>query len=136
LEAVRGSANAALLDALDALGVGRTLAEVADVYPEALRRGGSAQSGRQIVLQHPAAQCTRCHRIAGSESTVGPTLDAIGSRLSRAELLEALLEPSATIAEGFAADGSDVSVSAMPPMGTLLQPRQIRDVVEFLATQR
>lgn len=132
LEAARESGNAALLARLDTMGAGRDLASVGDAFPEALAHGGSAASGRQLVLRHPTAQCTRCHAIADSESDVGPPLDGIGSRLSRAELLESLVDPGATLADGFGEITG--SASAMPPMGRLLGPTEIRDIVEFLAT--
>jgi hypothetical protein len=59
-------------------------------------------------------------------------LNGIGARLSRAELVESLLDPGATLAAGFE---NDVDVSPMPPMGAVLEPGQIRDLVEFLATE-
>jgi glucose/arabinose dehydrogenase/HEAT repeat protein/mono/diheme cytochrome c family protein len=121
-----------VLSQLDRLGVDRTLDNLADAIPDALMNGGAAAAGRRLVLSHPAAQCVRCHTVGGTESTVGPTLDGIGARLSRAELLESLLEPGASIAPGF----GDDQASAMPPMGALLTHREIRDVVEFLSVSR
>jgi putative heme-binding domain-containing protein len=83
-------------------------------------------------MTHPAAQCVRCHTVGDSESTVGPSLNGVGARLSRAELLESMLDPNASVTEGFGA----AAASAMPPMGLLLEPAEIRDIVEFLATGR
>jgi hypothetical protein len=57
-------------------------------HPRVLETGGSATRGRQVVSQHPAAQCMRCHSLRGSGATVGPALDGIGKRLSRAELVQ------------------------------------------------
>ena len=62
-------------------------------------------------------------------TNVGPNLSKIGASLSRDQLVEALLEPSARIAPGFGTAG----VSPMPPYGTILKPREIRDIVEFLS---
>lgn len=131
LAAAAASGNETLLERLDALGAGRDLAGVGRRFPAALAFGGAAADGRGLVLSHPAAQCTRCHALEDGEADVGPTLEGIGTRLSRAELLEAMIEPTASLAEGFgdAAGGP----SAMPPMDLLLTPRQIRDIVEFLA---
>jgi putative heme-binding domain-containing protein len=132
--------------------------------------------GRQVVVQHPAAQCTRCHAVAGSTADVGPSLSGVGSRLNRQQLLESLIAPSARLAPGFGQvsvtlkngqkvegtlreesataiaiedtsktlhriQAADIAtrtngVSAMPPMNLLMTPREIRDVVEFLATQK
>ena len=41
--------------------------------------------------------------LGGSGGNAGPALDGIGKKLSREQLLEALLAPSARIAEGFGA---------------------------------
>ncbi len=100
----------------------------------------------------------------------------IGEKLTREQLLEALIEPSARIAPGYGmvtltlTDGHTVSgtlmeeradqlilktsdaeplvvaksriskrenlPSSMPPMGTLLSRREIRDVIEFLSSMR
>ncbi len=176
LEALRASGVPALQARLEPLRVGRALENLATAFPAALTNGGSAARGRQLAEQHPAAQCTRCHTLGASTSTVGPSLNAIGAQLSREELLRALLDPSARVAPGFGqvsvtlrsgqktegvlreetdtllvlelatgatmrVNKADVAarsnaVSAMPPMGVLLQPRDIRDVVEFLAGQR
>jgi putative heme-binding domain-containing protein len=178
LQAVRENGSEPLLARLDQAKVGRALENVATVFPEALQVGGAVNRGRQIATQHPAAQCTRCHTLGTATSTVGPSLNGIGSQLSRPQLLEALITPSARIAPGFGSvsvtltngqrvDGvlreetdtelvfavgetgeetrriakSDIAerssaASAMPPMGALLEPAQVRDVVEFLAGQR
>jgi len=132
LDAARSSDDETVLGRLDRLGVGRALENLYEVLPSALEQGGTAGRGRQLVINHPAAQCIRCHTLGDSESTVGPSLNGIGERLSRAELLESLLDPGATLAPEF---GSDAA-SAMPPMGLLLTHRETRDIVEFLATDR
>jgi putative heme-binding domain-containing protein len=178
LRAVRASGSEPLLGRLDQSAVGRALENVAAVFPDALQVGGTASRGRQIATQHPAAQCTRCHTFGNATATVGPTLNGIGTRLSRPQLLESLIDPSARIAPGFGVvsvtltngqrvdgvlreetdtalvlavgeSGQDTrriarseiaerssAASAMPPMGAMLQPDQIRDLVEFLAGQR
>lgn len=42
-------------------------------------------------------QCKNCHRILDQGRAVGPDLTGIGKRLNKAELLEAILEPSKKI---------------------------------------
>lgn len=60
------------------------------------------------------AECSTCHSYADQGGNVGPALDAVAARLSVAALLEALLNPSASIVSGFAAklveqtDGSQI----------------------------
>lgn len=140
---------------------------------EEMLNGGDVLKGRRLFFSHPAAQCTRCHTVQGEGTMVGPQLAQVGTRLSREQLLQSLLEPGARLAPGFGAvtltlkDGQVVSgilmaetdqqltlktseaeplhiavsriaerrnaPSSMPPMGTLLTKREIRDLVEFLA---
>jgi quinoprotein glucose dehydrogenase len=133
LASASARANAQLTAQLESAGLGGALENLAALRPTAYEQGGSAQRGRRIALEHPAAQCVRCHIIGDGESSVGPNLNAVGSRLSRAALVESLLYPGATMAEGF---GEASGASAMPPMDLLLTPLQIRDVVEFLANER
>lgn len=138
--------------------------------------GGDARRGRIIFLRHETAQCARCHTVGAPGAEVGPPLTGIGSKLTREQLLEALIEPSARIAPGYGmvtltlTDGHTVSgtlmeeradqlvlktsdaeplvvaksriskrenlPSSMPPMGTLLSRREIRDVIEFLSSMK
>ena len=44
--------------------------------------------------------CNTCHTLDG-QAAPGPTFQGIGSRLSRAEIYEAIMDPDATITEGF-----------------------------------
>ena len=92
--------------------------------------GGNAARGAQLFQNHPGAQCIRCHAVAEEEgSAVGPNLKGIGTRASRSYLLESLVQPSATMAEGFPGQ-----MSTMPPMGYILEPAEIRDIIEYLTT--
>ena len=49
-----------------------------------------------------AASCSDCHRFAGTGKAFGPTLDGVGKRFSRADLLEAIIHPSRAIPETYA----------------------------------
>ena len=136
--------------------------------------GGNRRQGRNIFMSNPTSQCARCHSVGTSASgTVGPPLGNIGDKLTRQQLLEALVQPSKRLAPGFGSvritlkdnqvvtgilmeetptelilrtsDAEPLEIalsriskrenlpSSMPPMGTLLSKRDIRDVVEFLA---
>lgn len=135
--------------------------------------GGDARAGGWIFMTNSTAQCVRCHAIRGEGGTVGPDLSSISDVLTREQLLEALIEPSARLAPGYGSvtltldDGQSVSgilmeetkqelliktsdaeplrvpvsritkrdnvPSGMPPMGTLLSKREIRDIIEFLS---
>jgi len=173
IEAMQAAKAPPLQQRLERLKIAADLANLGTVFPSALTTGGSASRGRQVVSQHASAQCGRCHTIGESKAVVGPNLSGIGSRLTRPQLLEALVTPGARLAPGFgqvsvtlrngrkvegtlteeseaiiaiedAARGvqripvADIASrvnapSAMPPMNLLLTPREIRDVVEYLA---
>jgi quinoprotein glucose dehydrogenase len=72
---------------------------VAD-YQDALY-GGNSQLGRRFFLTSSAAECVRCHSLGGQGGEVGPNLSNIGNTLSREQILQALVEPSARIAPGY-----------------------------------
>ena len=98
-----------------------------EVPLETLLAGGVASRGRELFLHHGGVECLRCHRLEGQGGVVGPALDGVAGRLSRRELAESLVRPDARIAAGFAAP------SAMPAMGALARPDELRDLVAFLA---
>lgn len=144
---------------------------VAD-YQEALY-GGNAMLGRRYFMTSSQGECTRCHSVGGQGGAVGPSLTKIGSTLTREQILQALVEPSARLSPGFGMvvltlkDGQtaagiltaendhelvlktseaeplkipvariakrDNVPSSMPPMGSIMSKREIRDVVEFLS---
>ena len=71
-------------------------------YPDyAVRRDGSAERGRVLFATAEKGACAACHTVDGTGGKAGPDLFAIGDRFSRRELIDALLEPSATIAVGY-----------------------------------
>ncbi|NOY43244.1 MAG: c-type cytochrome [Planctomycetes bacterium] len=47
------------------------------------------------------AQCSNCHRIAGEGSSIGPDLTGAGRRLSQADLLRAIVEPSHQVSDQY-----------------------------------
>jgi putative heme-binding domain-containing protein len=174
VDAAQSSASPPLLAKLDAYAKARGADSLAAAFREALIRGGDVQRGQRIYADNAAAGCPRCHAMYGQGSDVGPDLSKIGGTLSRDQLLQALLEPSARIAPGFGTVGVTLRsgqridgtlreetgthlvmvtgtppveqriakaeiadrtnpVSAMPPLGAMLKPRELRDLVEFLA---
>lgn len=170
MEAVEASNEEKLVAKLDALKVKGTLT---DEFKEALF-GGSVTEGRNTFMYNQTVQCIRCHSAGGDGGIVGPNLKGVASRLSREQLLQALIEPSARIAPGYGTtnfvltDGQEVSgsiisetkdeiqvktndaeplriavsriksrenlPSGMPPMGTMMSKREIRDVIEYLSS--
>lgn len=97
MEAVENTENEKLIADLSALKKG---GYTTDAYLETLY-GGSWWSGRGVFNNNPTAQCVRCHAVGGSGGEVGPPLDNIANILSREEILESLIEPSARLAPGY-----------------------------------
>jgi quinoprotein glucose dehydrogenase len=146
---------------------------LSDDYAESLF-GGDKQEGRNIVFYNSTAQCMRCHAVWSEGGNVGPNLTNIAKTLSREQILQAIVEPSARLSPGYGSvllklnDGQEVfgtlaketeteltintsdaeplvipvsriskrenMPSSMPPMGSLMSKREIRDVVEFLSS--
>ncbi len=172
-EAAKSSNDAKLKARVEALEKAREAKAPRSANADLLS-GGDARRGQRIVNESVAAQCVRCHTFtADSGASVGPRLLHVASRLSRDQLLEALLDPSARISPGFGPvqltlrngqrvvgtlmEESDAAVvvdaggssrrvakgdiarrvngpSAMPPMGTILSRRELRDVLEYLSS--
>ncbi|MCF2949211.1 HEAT repeat domain-containing protein [Paraglaciecola aquimarina] len=63
--------------------------------------GGDRKAGEEVFFTSGAAQCVRCHTVNGKGSNVGPDLSNIGQHNNERYLLEAMIDPSATIAPGF-----------------------------------
>lgn len=77
-----------------------------DEVPEGYRavlHGGNAEEGRKLFRENPSTSCTRCHSVDGQGESVGPDLAQVGEKLTRANLVEALIDPSARIAPGYGA---------------------------------
>ena len=56
---------------------------------------------RGEALFNGAATCIECHSYYTRGGVIGPALNAYGSRLSEAEIRQAVVSPSETIAEGY-----------------------------------
>ena len=63
--------------------------------------GGDGRVGWRLFNQHPVLACTRCHVANGEGGYAGPELTGIADRMTAEEMLEAIIYPNNTIAEGF-----------------------------------
>ena len=75
--------------------------ERADYTRHALAVPGDAQRGRRVFANVEGAGCIRCHRVGKEGGDVGPVLSDIGGKYGREHLIEAVLEPSRQIVEGY-----------------------------------
>ena len=65
--------------------------------------GADPERGRLIFFDPVnGAGCAVCHRIAGQGGDFAPDLSGIGARLTPEAIIEAIVEPSASITEGYA----------------------------------
>jgi len=173
IEAAEAAGRPDLQQQLDRFRAGAPQDDPLALYRACLE-GGDVEGGRRIFAGNETAQCVRCHALGDWGGNVGPPLGDIGARLSRQDLLLALVDPSDRIAPGYGfltltlTDGETVSgivleetdqhllleidkantrklpkaeiasrqsaPSSMPPMGNLLNRREIRDLVAFLAS--
>lgn len=62
-----------------------------------LAAAGNASEGERWYWQSETSQCRNCHRIGGRGNSIGPDLDGIGGKRTKADMLESLLDPSGRI---------------------------------------
>jgi hypothetical protein len=63
--------------------------------------GGDVERGRSLFLGHTAAMCSKCHALKKADQQVGPSLEGVATRLTRADLLKSMLDPGAKVAPGY-----------------------------------
>ncbi len=66
-----------------------------------LERDGNVRRGRVVFHDAEKTRCITCHRLGSEGGKVGPDLTGVGSRFSRAYLIESILEPGRAIAPSF-----------------------------------
>lgn len=75
----------------------------ADYARFAAANPGDASRGSVVARDANRTLCLRCHVIDGQGQQVGPELTGLGARYTRDEIVKSILEPSARLAEGYAA---------------------------------
>ena len=170
IEAIEATKSEALIAQTEVL---KAKGTETDSFKETLY-GGIKKEGSDTFNYNSAVQCVRCHSVGQDGGNVGPNLKRIGSLLSREQILQAMIEPSARLAPGFGtvtltlSDGETVTgilekedetelvlkttdaeplkvakiriksrenqPSSMPPMGSLISKREIRNLVEYLSS--
>jgi quinoprotein glucose dehydrogenase len=99
-EAIQASNSAPLQSRLESVRATLAPDTLLAAYQDALF-GGDPRRGARIVYQHQSAQCMRCHAYGDYGGNAGPRLNGIASRISREQILEALVDPSKRLAPGF-----------------------------------
>jgi putative heme-binding domain-containing protein len=72
-----------------------------DYRKNAMIKAGDRVRGKALFENEPKLACARCHTVDGKAGRAGPDLFAVGDKLGRREIIESILAPSATIAEGY-----------------------------------
>lgn len=79
--------------------------------------------------------CNSCHSLDAPEPMVGPSLYDVGNRLTKAELYEALVDPDATVTEGFPPGVMRTTLQASG-FYDRITPNQLKTLVDYLAEQQ
>ena len=120
VEAIKADKLIAQLDAL------KTKGTLTDSFKDALF-GGNIKAGYEIFYRNQTVQCIRCHNAGGQGGEVGPSLKGIANRLTREQILQSLIEPSARIAPGYGSvsliltDGQEVTGTLLKETDTEIQ---------------
>lgn len=69
-----------------------------DLYGQIERARANADSGKAVFRRI----CVACHKVFGEGVDYGPVMNGVGTRLTRRDIIESILEPNAKIAPGFA----------------------------------
>ena len=70
-------------------------------FRKAAIRGGDVKRG-EVLFREQRTACTQCHSVDGTASEIGPDLYAAGDKFARADLIQSILDPSASIMTGYA----------------------------------
>lgn len=76
-------------------------ADAAAYRNHALTRNGDVERGRRLFAADPRLNCANCHSVDGTASKAGPDLCSAGDAFGRRDLIQAILQPSATISPGY-----------------------------------
>jgi mono/diheme cytochrome c family protein len=100
--------------------------------------GGAAAPGAPATVSLNAREimnangCLGCHKLGDEGGVIGPPFGGIGSRLSRDQLRQAILDPNATIAAGFESMRGTMPVT----FGQSMTAAQLEALVGYLANQK
>jgi len=79
--------------------------------------------------------CISCHSFDSSAKMVGPSLFDVGSRLNKAAIYEAIMDPDATIADGFTAGVMPATLTAIG-FYDKISIQEMKAMANYLASRR
>jgi putative heme-binding domain-containing protein len=112
----------------------KTIGLTPDV-PQLLGLEGDVKRGAALISPSGAlATCLACHFVNGTGRDFGPDLSRVGSRLTKAQLLESLIHPSKQIAEGYGTQVAELADGTLQ-MGFLLRKTKAETVLKLATGQ-
>ena len=99
-EAIDSSRSAELAARYKEINMHLSPDSLASAYAGSLT-GGDAGKGARIFYSNQSAQCIRCHAYNDVGGNAGPRLNGVAQRLTRQQILESLVNPSARLAPGY-----------------------------------
>lgn len=81
-----------------------------------------------------AYMCATCHAIDTDERRVGPSLFDVGTRLSRAQIYESIMEPDAELAEGYPGAVMPATLNASG-FYQKVSTEELKSLVDYLASK-
>ncbi len=100
--------------------------------PSAELAAAAAGSNRDAETVFMTYLCNTCHTLDGTPG-VGPSLQGVGSRLDRGELYESLMDPDATIADGFT-PGVMTAMLTATAFHEQVSSAELKTLVDYLAS--
>lgn len=91
----------------------------------------SAASGEALFNEY---LCNTCHLLDEPTAKVGPSLYDVGSRLSRAEIYREIMDPDATVREGYPAGQMKTTLEGVN-FYEEVTAQELQTMVDFLASQ-
>ncbi len=137
-EAIDSSHDDALKKQYASISAGLSKDELTAAYAGSLT-GGNPDRGRAIFYRGEAAMCIKCHAYNDYGGNAGPRLNGVADRLTRPQLLEALINPSARISPGYGIvtlklkDGKTVSGILQEETKSSLKVKSGDDIVDIPA---
>ncbi|NNE35023.1 MAG: cytochrome c [Rhodothermales bacterium] len=116
--------------------LGYTTAEQATASPaQAAASGASTGTALDGPGVFAAYGCAACHNILTADRGVGPSLHDTGSRMTKPEIYEAIVDPDAIVAEGYPAGVMGATLSASG-FYQKVSTEELKALVDYLADQK
>jgi HEAT repeat protein len=123
-EALRAIAGQVDAHVNPAGGSGAPSSRAGEMREFALRHLADARKGEELFFENRQIACGRCHAAAGrGADKPGPSLDGVGSRFDKKQLVDCLLTPSLQVARAH---------ESIKNLASTLTPLEFTDLVGFL----